>query len=420
MVLEIEQKFVVNGSGWRNLILSSLNITQGYLFIGDDFEIRIRLVDGERAYLTVKSLETGVARDEYEIEIDRHVANELFERFCKNTIIEKVRHNIAALTESTHCIVDEFSGRHSGITVLEVEMSDLQQSVNPPEWALNEVSCDRRYRNHWLSKASQMQIEELKNISIQNSQNGKFEILWSGFLKESDVQIELVEVDLYSPSEQATLDEVWKGRMKSAEISGQKLYNSSLFGLNSIAENVDGRLQIIVHRTDYAGYVASRSPTSALPRANPIGTSIVPITTDGFIPIGKRSSDAEVNPGKLFTFGGFFDADKDIRNGNPNVFQCIIREIKEELGIKLKLESIQLIAIVNDSIFIHPEFCFLTQIGETKDEIKNADWMAELSSIEFVKIENLKKFLKYNEMEFTPTLFGGLHSLALYMDGGSY
>jgi len=61
---EIERKFLVKGDDWRRLG-TPIRIAQGYL--GDSIErvVRVRTA-GEEAYITVKGLNTGITRLEYE------------------------------------------------------------------------------------------------------------------------------------------------------------------------------------------------------------------------------------------------------------------------------------------------------------------------------------------------------------------
>jgi CYTH domain-containing protein len=47
MSREIERKFLVTGNGWCEHATGPSHIVQGYLHLGDEQEIRVRIRDGE-------------------------------------------------------------------------------------------------------------------------------------------------------------------------------------------------------------------------------------------------------------------------------------------------------------------------------------------------------------------------------------
>jgi hypothetical protein len=67
---EIERKFLVKGDDWRRLG-TPIRIAQGYL--GDSIERVVRVgTAGAEAYITVKGLNTGITRLEYEYSMESH------------------------------------------------------------------------------------------------------------------------------------------------------------------------------------------------------------------------------------------------------------------------------------------------------------------------------------------------------------
>ena len=56
MALEIERRFLVRGDQWRSRVRWSEQLAQGYLVSREDgFTLRVRLADGDRAWLTLKA-----------------------------------------------------------------------------------------------------------------------------------------------------------------------------------------------------------------------------------------------------------------------------------------------------------------------------------------------------------------------------
>ncbi|MCP4572509.1 MAG: CYTH domain-containing protein, partial [bacterium] len=70
---EIERKFLLKDSGWRGLAAGTL-YRQGYLSTVLERAVRVRTI-GDKAYLTVKGVSTGITRMEFEYEIPLADAN---------------------------------------------------------------------------------------------------------------------------------------------------------------------------------------------------------------------------------------------------------------------------------------------------------------------------------------------------------
>jgi adenylate cyclase len=144
---EIERKFLVRGEQWRQEILHSSFLRQGYLSVDPQRTVRVRL-DGEEGFLTIKGVTTGASRAEYEYPLPAADARELLDDLCLRPLIEKTRfrlHHAGLLWE-----IDEFTGDNKGLVVAEVELQREDQSIALPEWAGEEVTGDHRYHNSSL------------------------------------------------------------------------------------------------------------------------------------------------------------------------------------------------------------------------------------------------------------------------------
>ena len=69
MATEIERKFLVAGHGWRERVQSKSRIRQGYLSREGRASVRVRVIDGARATLTIKAAKGGFSRHEFEYPI---------------------------------------------------------------------------------------------------------------------------------------------------------------------------------------------------------------------------------------------------------------------------------------------------------------------------------------------------------------
>lgn len=148
MGVEIERKFLVSGEGWRTQGEPVL-LRQGYLSSHAERTVRVR-IEGERAFLTIKSKNVGAARGEWEYPVPVADAAELLDRLCERPLIEKYRRRIPY--SGFVWEVDEFLGENAGLVVAEIELPAEDTQFDKPDWAGEEVTHDLRYLNSRLIK----------------------------------------------------------------------------------------------------------------------------------------------------------------------------------------------------------------------------------------------------------------------------
>ncbi len=148
MAKEIERKFLVMNSKYKELATDSCDMAQGYLSTDIDATVRVR-ISGDGALITVKSRNRGAVRDEWEYAIPVDDARQML-AICKGNVIEKTRYYVpeGELTWE----IDEFHGVHSGLVVAEIELPDADYPVTFPSFVGKEVTGDPRYYNSTLSK----------------------------------------------------------------------------------------------------------------------------------------------------------------------------------------------------------------------------------------------------------------------------
>jgi len=146
--MEIERKFLVKGSDFKQQARSSSHIQQGYLCSGKGKTIRVRSRD-DKAYLTIKgpSLDGGLSRYEFEKEITLDEAKHLFQ-LCEPGIIDKRRYLVDY--EGHTFEVDEFYGDNEGLVMAEIELNAPDEPFKKPDFIGTEVTGDRRYYNAHL------------------------------------------------------------------------------------------------------------------------------------------------------------------------------------------------------------------------------------------------------------------------------
>ncbi len=147
MATEIERKFLVLNHNWKETSPFSI-FKQGYLNSTPARTIRIR-IDGINAFITIKSKNTGIQRQEFEYPIPLADAEQLL-LLCETAPLEKKRYRVRC--DSHLWEVDEFLGANNGLIVAEIELQAINEKFNIPEWIGQEVSDDPRYYNSYLSK----------------------------------------------------------------------------------------------------------------------------------------------------------------------------------------------------------------------------------------------------------------------------
>ena len=149
MPIEIERKFLIANTDWRNEVIRSSRIRQGYLGKLDKASVRIR-VQGDKANINVKSATLDIRRMEYEYEIPLDEAIEMLDQLCAQPQIDKTRFIVE---HGRHVWeIDEFYGDNEGLLVAEVELGSEDEVYEKPAWLGEEVTDDPRYYNVNLIK----------------------------------------------------------------------------------------------------------------------------------------------------------------------------------------------------------------------------------------------------------------------------
>jgi len=149
MGVEIERKFLVDHEKWKKLKKpAGTHYHQGYLLDELNCTIRVRLA-GTIGFVTIKGINSGISRTEFEYKIPAADASELIKSFSKSAV-EKIRYRIRFAKKLWE--VDEFLGDNEGLIMAEIELKDEKEEFKKPDWITGEVSADNRYYNSNLSK----------------------------------------------------------------------------------------------------------------------------------------------------------------------------------------------------------------------------------------------------------------------------
>jgi adenylate cyclase len=149
MPTEIERKYLLRNDEWQLSADQGTKFKQGYLVGSKNASVRVR-IEGEVAYLNIKSATLEVRRQEYEYPIPLNEAKESLDTLCEKPLIEKTRFIVN--DNGLEWEIDVFEGDNQGLIVAEVELHDENQKIELPAWCGQEVSSDPRYYNVNLGK----------------------------------------------------------------------------------------------------------------------------------------------------------------------------------------------------------------------------------------------------------------------------
>jgi adenylate cyclase len=148
MALEIEKRFLVSSDAWRASVARSTRITQGYLAITEYSVIRVRVRDAT-GYVTIKSRDGGLAREEFEYPIPLNDAGSLL-NLCGQRILEKIRHEVIY---AGYCWeIDEYLEPFEDLIVAEVELQSEDEDPPRPPWIGDDITHDGSFSNAALAQ----------------------------------------------------------------------------------------------------------------------------------------------------------------------------------------------------------------------------------------------------------------------------
>ena len=169
MGIEIERKFLLVDDGWRAAAHKVVPMAQGYL---NDLamvdsgamptSVRVR-IEGESAFLNIKSREAGPSRQEFEYEIPLADARALL-ALCVGGKIDKRRHYVQHAGHLWE--IDEFHGDNAGLVVAEIELGSVDEDFAKPDWVGAEATHAQRYYNLALASRPYSQWREDERLAL--------------------------------------------------------------------------------------------------------------------------------------------------------------------------------------------------------------------------------------------------------------
>ncbi len=149
MGIEIERRFLVKNEDWTSKAILSKNIRQGYLSSDlDNWIVRVRVVDKNHGFITLKSSLNGLINHEFEYQIPISDAIELLN--LSKDKLSKTRYQL--IIDGKDWIVDSFEDLNSSLTIAEIELKSDSEEVSIPSWCGEEITGNKFLSNAYLAK----------------------------------------------------------------------------------------------------------------------------------------------------------------------------------------------------------------------------------------------------------------------------
>ena len=159
MGIEIERRFLVENEDWKDQVIRSESFSQAYLSSSmDEWATRVRIIDNNKGYITLKSSLNGLVNCEFEYSIPRKDAIELIQ--LSKYKITKTRYQLKI--NKKNWVVDVFEKSNSGLKIAEIELNSESEEIRVPSWCGQEITGIKSLSNASLAKApiSELSVED--------------------------------------------------------------------------------------------------------------------------------------------------------------------------------------------------------------------------------------------------------------------
>jgi adenylate cyclase len=147
----IERRYLLasNSNEWKYLGHDVTRLKQGYLYIGRNHSVYVRLQDARVASLCYRLEKIGVPDTCYKLRIPRYCATVLF-GVCRGRVIRRSRYLV---DHQGHLFrINEFKDNLRGLVLIETELKHVDEAVELPAWVGTEVTKNPAYTLSHLAR----------------------------------------------------------------------------------------------------------------------------------------------------------------------------------------------------------------------------------------------------------------------------
>lgn len=157
---EIERKFLVKNMDWKTLSFKKQKFQELILSKTNESVIRLRVIDGLVAILTIKENSINLTREERELSINIREAKSMLDS-SSSKVTEKLRYFISHGGKTF--TVDEFLNSNKDF-LAEIELDSEFQEVNLPDWIGLEVTGNPTYYSSYVDNTVGFEMMMTKDM----------------------------------------------------------------------------------------------------------------------------------------------------------------------------------------------------------------------------------------------------------------
>lgn len=161
----------------------------------------------------------------------------------------------------------------------------------------------------------------------------------------------------------------WQEEMNA----GKQYKNGKIFTMSQSKIQGD-YIQIFVQETDFAHYLYSRKQDINEYSCRSMAANALLLTNDNYFVLGKMSNLTSM-ANRVKFIGGTID-ESDFENEVINIYNCVLREVKEEIGIDLYdnnfVKEVVPIAFLTRTKLSFLNTLYLVKLNVSKDEIEKS------------------------------------------------
>ncbi len=166
MGIEIERRFLVKNEDWKSQVILSEEFSQAYLNSSEDeWATRVRVIDNEIAYITLKSSLNGLINHEFEYSIPLKDGIELI-KLSKYKLI-KTRYQLKI--NKKIWVIDVFDGSNASLKIAEIELNSESEEIQVPSWCDQEITGIKALSNASLAKIPISEFSVQDRIKVKKS-----------------------------------------------------------------------------------------------------------------------------------------------------------------------------------------------------------------------------------------------------------
>ncbi len=166
MGIEIERRFLVENEDWKDQVIRSESFSQAYLNSSvDEWATRVRIIDNNKGYITLKSSLNGLLNYEFEYSIPRKDAIELIQ--LSKYKITKTRYHLKI--NHKNWVIDLFYGSNSSLKIAEIELNSESEEIDIPSWCGEEITGIKSLSNASLAITPISQLSVKDRLKVKGS-----------------------------------------------------------------------------------------------------------------------------------------------------------------------------------------------------------------------------------------------------------